>query len=153
MKFIRKASNAGKQVISNIGEELKQLGVLLYRLESGRREQIFIGDGRETLLVLLDGTINFHTDGLKTRMSRNGVFEAMPEAIFLPVGRSWEITIDANTSSRFVVCEAALPYITRLTTSLRPYQIRKQDIEYFERGTGQFQRSIRNITTEKIQTS
>ena len=153
MQFLRKASNTAKQVVSNIGEDLKQLGVLLYRLEAGMREKIFVANGHEALLVLLDGTINFHMDGLHIDISRDNVFEALPEAVFLPMGKYWEMNIEVHRSARFVVCEASPSFASKYTTDLRPYQIRKSDIECFERGSGQFQRLVRNITTDKVPTA
>lgn len=119
--------------------EMKYLDLGVLRLV--RNEKVTVGAlKRETVVVLTSGACDVFVGetARPIRMSRRNVFDDMPWAIYLPGGHS--ATLCARKATEFIVATA--PSARR---NLPIRIIGPEQTECIKRGTGNFEREIRNL--------
>ena len=141
---IVKDTKGWQQVVKPGDMKYLTLGVL--RL--GRNEKVTLGDSkRETVAVLTSGACNVLVDGTAkpVRMARRNVFDDLPWAVYLPGGHAVEFR--AKHATEFIVA-----YAPAKKKDLAPKIIGPSDVEQITRGTGNFERSIRNVIVSSDET-
>lgn len=120
-------------------DEMKYLDLSILRL--GRNEKAKLGSRRrETVVVLTSGECNVALDGAAkpVRMSRGDVFNDPPWAIYLPGGH--EACVRARRATELIVATAPAKRKNLTVRVIGPRQVETE-----KRGSGNFEREIRNL--------
>lgn len=119
--------------------EMKYLDLGILRLDRGKPARIG-RPNREAVAILTSGEcdVRLGAAARPIRMSRRNVFDDLPWAIYLP--NSWTAQIRARRSTELIVATAPARKKTLPLRIITPEQT-----ECIKRGTGNFEREIRNL--------